>query len=99
MCGFVGIVTPRDTELTISDRALARMRDRLAHRGPDGEALLRSEGLALGFRRLAVVDPSPAGDQPMSTEDGRHTLVYNGELYNDDLLRTQLGELGTPFAS
>lgn len=99
MCGFVGIVTRLGDEPTISDRALVSMRDRLAQRGPDGSGLLRRAPVALGFRRLAVVDPTHAGDQPMTTPDGRGTLVYNGELYHDQELRARLGALGVRFAS
>jgi len=78
---------------------LGRLRDRLAHRGPDGAGLLLERNVGLGHRRLAVIDPSAAGQQPMVTPDGAHAIVYNGELYNDAELRAQLRASGVRFAS
>jgi asparagine synthase (glutamine-hydrolysing) len=54
----------------------------IAHRGPDGEGFYADHHIALGFRRLAIMDLSPGGDQPMHSSDGRYTLIYDGELYN-----------------
>lgn len=99
MCGFAGIATTRGLSPTPDDRAIEAMRDRLASRGPDGASLWRWENLVLGFRRLAVIDPTPAGDQPMVSPDGRFVLVYNGELYNDAELRDELIRLGERFSS
>jgi len=66
---------------------------RMAHRGPDDEGVYSDGGIALGARRLAVIDPSPAGRQPMRSADGRYWMVYNGEIYNyaelADRLRAQ----------
>jgi len=75
------------------------MRDRMAHRGPDGRGLWRHENIILAHRRLAVVDPSPAGHQPMVSASGRAAIVYNGELYNDAELRADLTASGTTFRS
>lgn len=69
----------------------------LVHRGPDGEGVLDLGAAVLGHRRLAVIDPTPTGAQPMRTEDGRHTLVYNGELYNDAEVRAELAGSGVVF--
>ena len=55
---------------------------RIAHRGPDDEGFFADPDLALGFRRLAVIDPSPAGHQPMHSADGRYVMVFDGEIYN-----------------
>jgi asparagine synthase (glutamine-hydrolysing) len=55
---------------------------RMAHRGPDDEGVYADDGIALGARRLAVIDPSPAGRQPMRSADGRFWMVYDGEIYN-----------------
>ena len=70
------------------------MRDRMETRGPDGRGLWIEENVALAHRRLAVLDPSDAGSQPMTTPDGRYRLLYNGELYNDAELRRELLETG-----
>ena len=73
----------------------------MAARGPDGEGEWRSPGgeVALGHRRLAVLDLSPAGAQPMTTPCGRYTLVYNGEIYNFRELRQELAGAGVDFRS
>ncbi len=83
----MGILTVRSVSL--SDGDVASMRDRMAHRGPDGAGMWRGGKVVLGHRRLAVVDTSEAAGQPMG--DGRYALVYNGELYNDAELRAELG--------
>ncbi len=91
MCGLVGIVTSRAHSLALEPGVLEVMRDRLSHRGPDGAGAWTDDHAALGHRRLAILDPSPAGHQPyMARQDGS-VLVYNGELYNDRELRTKLG--------
>ncbi len=80
MCGVAGIL-----DLTggpVSSVTLRAMTDVIAHRGPDGEGYFCDGPMALGHRRLAVIDLSPAGHQPMSTPDGRFVLSYNGEVYN-----------------
>ncbi len=75
------------------------MVDRLAHRGPDGGGVFVGRGVVLGHRRLAVIDPSPAGRQPMTTPDGRFTIVYNGMLYNDAEIRAGRACAGVVFRS
>ena len=76
------------------------MRDLLAHRGPDGAGLWREGAVLLGHRRLAVVDTTPAGAQPMVSADGAIALVYNGELYNDAALRATIRRVDPrPFSS
>ncbi|MCK6473362.1 MAG: asparagine synthase (glutamine-hydrolyzing) [Planctomycetes bacterium] len=71
----------------------------LAHRGPDGEGLWHDTHCALGFRRLKVIDLSPAGDQPMANEDGTLRVVFNGEIYNFRELRAELEKSGHAFRS
>ncbi len=89
MCGIAGIVDyARPAER--SAPALATLRRRLRHRGPDGEGEAFSGAAALTHVRLAMVD-APGGAQPWRSADGRYLLVYNGELYNHDALRAQLG--------
>ena len=95
MCGIAGILTtgagapPRLAEV----RA---MTDALRHRGPDGEGFHVEPGVALGHRRLAVIDPE-GGDQPMYNEDRTVAIVFNGEIYNFEAIRQQLAGLGHGF--
>lgn len=90
MCGFTGILDPSASfplEATV-----ARMAATLAHRGPDDHATWVDidQGVALGFQRLAVIDLSPAGRQPMTSASGRFVIAFNGEVYNAPLLRREL---------
>jgi asparagine synthase (glutamine-hydrolysing) len=66
----------------------------IAHRGPDDEGVWTDpeNGIALGFRRLAIIDVSPAGHQPMTSQSGRYMVVFNGEIYNFAAIRAQLGD-------
>src|SRR5437867_7739315 len=99
MCGIAGFWQGTTVDAA-GLRALARaMACRLEHRGPDdrGEWVDEQAGLAFGFRRLAIVDLSPEGRQPMLSESGRYVLIYNGEVYNFHALRRQLEPLGHRF--
>ena len=80
---------------------MARMRDPLRHRGPDGTGLWRDDagGLGLAHTRLAVIDLGPAAAQPMTSDCGRYVLAYNGEIYNYRDLRAQLEATGEKFRS
>ncbi|MEO1007934.1 MAG: asparagine synthase (glutamine-hydrolyzing) [Planctomycetota bacterium] len=91
MCGILAIARLDDRPLDLTDNQGRRMRDTLAHRGPDGQGLWRTDGVALAQRRLEVIAPGHAGHQPMHSADGRWSLVYNGEAYNDAELRESLG--------
>ena len=96
MCGICGIVAPgkpADTE------TVERMAAALDHRGPDGTGSFAAEGVALGFRRLAIIDLSDAGNQPFASEDGALQLVHNGEIYNYRELRRELEAHGHLFRS
>lgn len=87
MCGIIGIVGEGAT----ADRArLVAARELMRARGPDDAGLWEAPGVALAARRLAIVDPTPAGHQPMVTPDGRYAVVFNGEVYNHQLLRRDL---------
>ena len=100
MCGIAGLFDPgRTTDPGALIRQVAEMTAALTHRGPDagGEWAEPECGLALGHRRLAVVELGPAGAQPMVSPDGRWVLDYNGELYNHRALRHRLEGEGVPF--
>src|SRR5262245_29021358 len=91
MCGVAGIVGSAGADL------LAPMLAALRRRGPDDEGTLVRGAVALGHRRLAILDLSPAGRQPMATPDGRFALVLNGEIYNHRDVRAQAEARGTAF--
>jgi asparagine synthase (glutamine-hydrolysing) len=97
VCGIAGVLhlDGRPAE----EGLLRRMAGVLAHRGPDGEGFHCDGPLGLAFRRLSIIDLSPAGDQPMSTPDGALWLVFNGELYNYVELGAELRALGHRFHS
>ncbi|MDP6785601.1 MAG: asparagine synthase (glutamine-hydrolyzing) [Rhodospirillales bacterium] len=94
MCGIAG-------STLASAAVLARMRDRLRHRGPDGMGLWQEDdgGPGLAHTRLAVIDLSPAAAQPMTSDCGRYVLSFNGEIYNYPDLRAQLEAKGERFRS
>lgn len=97
MCGIVGFVdsSPHRTEEEL-DSIIRQMSLRLIHRGPDDEgALVDAEaGLAFGFRRLAIQDLTPSGNQPMVSANERYVIVYNGETYNFQDLKADLQRTG-----
>ncbi|MEO6922750.1 MAG: asparagine synthase (glutamine-hydrolyzing), partial [Bryocella sp.] len=97
MCGIAGFVTKSETSDAAG--AIQRMTDAIRHRGPDGEGQLVWGNCALGHRRLAIIDLTDAGLQPMSYKDGRYALTFNGEIYNYLELRAELQEHGYRFAS
>ncbi|WLI88546.1 asparagine synthase (glutamine-hydrolyzing) [Massilia sp. R2A-15] len=96
MCGISGIIHKSGTPVAHVDIEL--MNDLAAHRGPDGHGLFFDKSLALGHRRLAILDVSEAGHQPMLYGD-RYVLTFNGEIYNYLELREQLSQDGFEFAS
>jgi asparagine synthase (glutamine-hydrolysing) len=85
MCGIAGMTGPQ-----ANDQTVIRMTDAQQHRGPDGFGYWSAPGVALGHRRLKIIDLSEAGRQPMRTPDGRYTIIYNGEVYNYRELRDEL---------
>ncbi len=91
MCGIVGLVTKKEKENTIK-----LMSDRIKHRGPDGDGYFIDGDVALGHRRLSIIDLS-TGDQPMFNEDGSVVTVFNGEIYNYQELKEELIALGHDF--
>lgn len=86
MCGIAGI-WHKHGGVTVSEDALVAMRDAIHHRGPDDAGVYIDGSLGLAHRRLSIIDTTSAGHQPMSTPDGRYTIVFNGEIYNYQELR------------
>jgi len=99
MCGIAAILNLDGFQSPVPRPLIERMRDRLIHRGPDDSGLWEGPIGSIGHRRLSVIDPSSAGHQPMISPDGRYILAYNGEIYNDHDLRSQLATLGVRFRS
>ena len=97
MCGITGQINFDGDP--VSPDILKKMTDAIAHRGPDGEGHWVEENIGLGHRRLAIIDTSSAGDQPMISADHRFVLTYNGEVYNFQELRTELKSKGYHFKS
>jgi asparagine synthase (glutamine-hydrolysing) len=97
VCGVVGLID--FSGLEVQHSVLKKMTDAIAHRGPDGEGYFLEENIALGHRRLAIIDLSEAGQQPMVSRDGTLAISYNGELYNYREIRKQLENLGHQFIS
>ena len=98
MCGITGLWTQQPLHKP-AERVLHEMNAAIAHRGPDGEGVFWDPvtGVGLGHRRLAIVDLSAAGRQPMTSRSGRFVIVFNGEVYNFERLRSELLPLGHEF--
>lgn len=93
MCGIVGFTNHIDN----SNVVLSAMMDRIKHRGPDAEGKYIDDQVALGHRRLSIIDISEAGTQPMFNEDGSIVLVFNGEIYNYQDIKKELLKAGHTF--
>ena len=94
MCGFTGFITTDQSVLTRAETTVKKMALAMKHRGPDdaGAWVEASSGIALGFRRLSILDLSSAGHQPMLSLSGRFVLTFNGEIYNHNELRELLSD-------
>lgn len=100
MCGITGFLdTSREKTNAELQSLVTRMSDAIIHRGPDdnGEFVDAETGIAFGFRRLAIVDLTPTGHQPMVSASGRYVMVFNGEIYNYAEMRNELIAAGTKF--
>ncbi len=100
MCGITGFLDPRH-HYPEHDALVHRMMDAVRHRGPDddGAWLEPASGIALGHRRLSIIDLSPLGHQPMTSASGRYVIAFNGEIYNYRELRRALETKGITFRS
>ncbi len=96
MCGIAGTLSLDPGAFRVTPEFVDRMRETLAHRGPDGaDTWIDDDGrIGLGFRRLAIIDLSTSAMQPMANEDGSVRLVFNGEIYNHAEIRKELEQLG-----
>ena len=95
MCGLVAVL---NTDGRPAEQALLkRMSDLIRHRGPDDEGHYLAGPLGFGFRRLAILDLSLAGHQPMSLPDASLTIIFNGEIYNYLELRRELEQVGPHY--
>lgn len=97
MCGIAGLI--HLDKNPVSPVIVKRMTDAIAHRGPDGEGHWIEGNVGLGHRRLAIIDLSPAGHQPIASVSQRYVMVYNGEVYNYRELCVELEALGYQFHS
>ena len=101
MCGITGYFRHQDESADVS-AAVQVMNDALVHRGPDSEGIwCNSDGqdanLALGHRRLSIIDLSPAGAQPMVSASGRYIIVFNGEIYNFQIFNNRIVSLSVRY--
>lgn len=95
MCGFVGFTNAIDN----SNKVLGEMMDKIRHRGPDSEGRYIDECIAMGFRRLSIIDITDSGNQPIFNEDKSKVLFFNGEIYNYREIRKELEEKGHKFTT
>src|SRR3954451_1939383 len=100
MCGIAGFINlSRNSNPETLRSIVSRMTDTLSHRGPDANGWWadESQGIALGHRRLSIIDLSEQGSQPMLSATGELVISFNGEIYNFGELRGELEELGCGF--
>ena len=99
MCGIAGFFHTRDNYPGSPHKIARAMGEALDHRGPDGNGIWVDEGAQAAFshRRLAIVDLSNAGHQPMTSKSGRMVICYNGEIYNSKEISAELTTLGVKF--
>ena len=98
MCGIAGVLNTAP-DRPVDQGLMSRMTEAIRHRGPDDGGIWAEGNVGLGSRRLAVIDLSPKGHQPMTNEDGSLVIVFNGEIYNFQSLRSDLQARGHEFRS
>ena len=96
MCGFVGIYK-NNSYTKEDDEFLKDMSKEIEHRGPDSDGYFSDDSLGFGFRRLAFLDLTPRGRQPLFTDDKKKIICFNGEIYNHDEIREELIKEGYTF--
>ncbi|RMG83262.1 MAG: asparagine synthetase B, partial [Bacteroidetes bacterium] len=96
MCGINGILSKYQWSFEVKSN-IDRMNDAIRHRGPDDNGTFISDNIALGHVRLAIIDLSERGHQPMMSHDNRYVIIYNGEIYNFKEIKNQLKDY--PFRS
>ena len=89
MCGFAAFFQPKRK---FSNTLLSSIDKDLFHRGPDSGGSLSEQGIGLVFRRLSILDPKETSDQPMTSDDGNYTIVYNGEIYNFKSVKKKINQ-------
>ena len=99
MCGIAGIFRKNNQDKNDLEPKLNAMLKAMTHRGPDASGMFVRETMALGVNRLAIMDPKPRSDQPITSSCGRFTIAFNGEIYNFRALRDQLIQQGETFAT
>ena len=95
MCGIVGVISKKNST-TVDPQMIMDMCDVISHRGPDDHGVFVNENIGLGHRRLSIIDLE-SGHQPMLSQDQRHTIVFNGEIYNFQELKKNLQSRGVNF--
>ena len=95
MCGYVGFTNTKNN----SNKTIEEMMDKIKHRGPDSGGKYTDGDIALGFRRLSIIDITESGDQPIYNEDRTKVLLFNGEIYNYQSIRKELIEKGHVFTT
>ena len=98
MCGFAGILE-LSGQNNIDPKRLSEMSDSIFFRGPDDAGIFIEKGIGFCFRRLSIIDVSIAGHQPLSSENKRYTMVFNGEIYNYAEFYQELKSKGYKFHS
>ena len=98
MCGIAGCLSLA-AEAGPDEPWVRSATERITHRGPDDEGFYADSDVSLGYKRLAIIDLSPGGHQPMRSADGRYWMVYNGEIYNYVELGEELRRQGVALRS
>src|SRR5215210_5593558 len=88
MCGIAGILNLK--KQPVQEKMLTGMTKCLAHRGPDSDGFFIDNEIALGHRRLSIIDLSPLGNQPFTDNSGRYVMIFNGEMYNFQEVKQQI---------